>query len=77
MNRVLNYKSLIKYIKTNIEMINNDSECKDMGTFEKKMNTLSIKFKEVIEKNLNKTIRKLDDLVHSIKELRKKYILIL
>ena len=74
MHRVFNSKSLIKYIKTNIEMINNDLECKDMGTFEKKMNTLSIKFKEVIEKNLNKTIRKLDDLVHSIKELRKKYI---
>jgi WD40 repeat protein len=74
MHRVFKSKNLIKYIKTNIEMITNDLDCKDMENFEKKMNILSKKFKDVIDKNLNKTIRKLDDLVYSIKELRKKYI---
>lgn len=74
MHRVLKSKNLIKYIKTNIEIITNDLECKDVGKFEDKMNKLSNKFKEIVEKNLNRTIRKLDDLVYSIKELRRKYI---
>ena len=74
MHRVFKSKNLIKYIKGNIDIIKSNLACKDVGAFEKRMNILSSKYKELIEKNLNKTIRKLDDLVHSIKELRKNYI---
>ena len=71
-HRVTESKHLIKSLKNNIHNI--DMKIKDMEQFQSKCDKLTDKFEELIEKDFNITLHKIDDLIDSAKNLREYYI---
>ena len=71
-HRVFNTRNLIKYIRGNIK--NTFLKCPNLKDFEDKLNKMSKQFLDLVEKNLNRTVRKLDELITSAKELKKYYM---
>lgn len=71
-HRVTNSKHLIQSIKDNIH--NLDMNYKEMEQFQSKCDKFSEKFEEIIEKDFNLTLHKIDDLIDSAKNLREYYV---
>ena len=71
-HRVTDSKYLINNLVKNIK--NFDMKMKEMENFQEKVESFSNKFEEIIEKDFNITLHKIDDLINSAKNLREYYI---
>lgn len=71
-HRVTDSKYLITNLKENIRKF--DMQIKEAGNFQEKVNSFMNKFEEIIDKDFNLTLRSIDDLINSIKNLRENYI---
>ena len=71
-HRVTDSKFLIRNLKNNIR--NFEMKMKEMESFQDNVENLSNKFVEVIEKDFNITLNKIDDLISSAKYLREYYV---
>ena len=71
-HRVTDSKFLIRNLKNNIR--NFEMKMKEMESFQNNVENLSNKFIEVIEKDFNITLHKIDDLISSARYLREYYI---
>ena len=71
-HRVSSSKHIIQSIKNNVH--NFDMEIKEMEQFQQKCDKFSEKFEELIEKDFNLTLHRIDDLIDSAKNLREYYV---
>ena len=71
-HRVLNTKYLIRYLKNNIK--NMELKNKTLEEFQNKWDNLSKKFENIVEKDFNNTIIKLDNLIETANKLKEYYI---
>ena len=71
-HRVTDSNFLLNNLVKNIK--NLDLKMKDMENFQEKVESLSHKFEDLIEKDFNITLQKIDDLITSAQNLREYYI---
>ena len=71
-HRVTDSRHIIRSIKDNIHDFNMKN--KDMEQFQSKFDKFSERFEELIERDFNITLHKIDDLLDSVKNLREFYI---
>ena len=71
-HRVLRSRYLLSFMRRNIKDIFLKNSTLD--NFESKWNNLSTKFQDVVENSFNKTVRKLDNLILKVKNLKKEFI---
>ena len=71
-HRILNYDYIINFTKDNISQMHLKN--KDLDSFLEKCNEMSVKFQEVINKNFNNSVQKIDDIIDSAIKLKENYI---
>ena len=71
-HRVLRSRYLLNYLKDNVKNIFLKNTSYDV--FEKRWNKLSNQFQKVVEESFNASLKKLDNLITSVKNLKKEFI---
>ena len=71
-HRITDSKYLVQKLKDNI--LNFDMKIKDSVHFNEKINNFSKKFEEIIDKDFNITLNRIDDLISSANKLKEYYI---
>ena len=71
-HRILNSKYLVRSLKNNIRNV--ELKNKSLEEFQEKWDNLSEIFENMIQNNLNNTLKKIDDLIDSAKSLKEFYI---